>query len=80
MRLTFSERQEMKKVTLHPITKENIQDCINLEEGEKIRDEIESHADFKVPFIETSAKTGENVIDAFEEIINEFISFYKVKI
>jgi diamine N-acetyltransferase len=27
----ISERQEMKQVTLHPITKENLNDCINLE-------------------------------------------------
>jgi diamine N-acetyltransferase len=34
LKLTFNERQEVKKVTLHPITKENIQDCINLEVDE----------------------------------------------
>ncbi|OLS25334.1 MAG: GTPase KRas precursor [Candidatus Heimdallarchaeota archaeon LC_3] len=60
--------------------RESVEDCLTLDDCKKIRNEIESFVDFKVPFFETSAKTGENVNDAFQKIISEFVSFYKVNL
>jgi small GTP-binding protein len=60
--------------------RESLEDSISPEDGKKIQSEIESIVDFKVPFLETSAKTGENVEKAFQEIIDEFVSNYNVKI
>ncbi len=60
--------------------RESISGCISTFQGEKLTKTLESefyHEKWRIPFIETSAKTGEKVEDAFVNLSRASIEFYK---
>jgi small GTP-binding protein len=58
--------------------RETVEDSVSYEEGLKVTGEIS--APFEVTYVETSAKTGENVNKAFEELTRAFVEFNKIDI
>jgi len=50
---------------------------IHTEEGERIKNKILQEFEFKVYYVETSAKSGEGVQEAFSTLINELIENYE---
>jgi small GTP-binding protein len=56
--------------------RESSDDPLQPEDGHNLAREVESLIDFKIPFIETSARTGANVIKAFEELTSLYKAFY----
>lgn len=48
-------------------------ETLNSEDGQKIATKLQAENEIPVPFIETSAKTGENIQQAFELITDYFI-------
>ena len=56
--------------------RDEIKDHLTEEDGFKARDNLQNDNNAKVSYIETSAKTGENVEEAFKTIINELMKMY----
>lgn len=54
-------------------------DMLTMEDGKRIKNQIEQEIDNSVPFYETSAKTGFNVEEAFLAILKEYITFYNLE-
>ena len=52
---------------------ENEDECISREMGESLAEDLSDELDLPVPFIETSAKTGKNIEEAFNIITDYFI-------
>ncbi|MHA2074836.1 MAG: Rab family GTPase [Candidatus Hodarchaeales archaeon] len=60
--------------------RESIAGCLSTSQGEKLTRTLERelyNKNWKIPFIETSAKTGEKVEDAFVNLSKASIEFYK---
>ncbi len=58
--------------------REEIDTALNYEDGMRVAETID--APFKVNYIETSAKTGDNVNKAFMELTRAFVEFNKIDI
>ena len=52
--------------------------CLSKDDGENIAESLSHKTPFTVPYIETSAKTGENVELAFNRLAELYIAFYNI--
>ena len=58
--------------------RENIDNPLLPSDGNKLAEKFSQKAGFQIPFLETSAKTGENVNEAFELITERFINIWQI--
>ena len=56
------------------------QKTISYDEGKALAEKISQKTAMYVPFIETSAKTGENIDLAIHKMAEEFIRYFKIKV
>lgn len=86
---TINWLEEILKVLKEPLPvvlianktdlRQDVEESITKAQGEELARQISKHYlknKFKVPFIETSAKTGENVQFAFEKLADTIINYF----
>ena len=55
------------------------QETISFEAGKSLAEKISKKINMEVPFIETSAKTGENIDQAFQMMADQYTTYFNIK-